>query len=260
MKVLVIPDVHLKTKIFDNAEKLLKAQHVDKTVFLGDFVDDWGQENNIGLYNKTFDRLLRYCGEHDSLICWGNHDMSYVWGKLESGYSYMARQTVQERIREVEKELNGNYYSPDYIQRTAYIHRIDRIVFCHGGLTGGFVADHLQGITETCNKKVNDIDIDDVITVINSMGPISLWENNSPLWARPNWAYNDEVYKGKINGQPIFQVVGHTPIAAPIKYDTDGFGYVVCDTFSTDHKGKPIGSQEYIIIDTETADYKAIKP
>ena len=41
-RVLVIPDVHLKPWIFDEAEKVDKNSYED-IVVLGDLVDDWGK-------------------------------------------------------------------------------------------------------------------------------------------------------------------------------------------------------------------------
>ena len=53
-KVFVIPDVHLKPWMFDKAEELLSRSEYDKIVCLGDLVDDWDQEKNLGLYSETF--------------------------------------------------------------------------------------------------------------------------------------------------------------------------------------------------------------
>ena len=49
MKILVIPDVHLKPWIFDKAEELMNKYHLDNVVFIGDLVDDWNQDCNIFL-------------------------------------------------------------------------------------------------------------------------------------------------------------------------------------------------------------------
>lgn len=44
MRVLVIPDIHLKTWIFDCAEDILKDGKADRAVCLMDIPDDWGME------------------------------------------------------------------------------------------------------------------------------------------------------------------------------------------------------------------------
>ena len=53
MKVLVIPDVHLKPWMFDRAAELLKDGAADRAVCLMDIPDDWRQEFNLDLYVQT---------------------------------------------------------------------------------------------------------------------------------------------------------------------------------------------------------------
>ena len=50
MKVLVIPDVHLKPWMFDRASELMKSEKADQAVCLTDIPDDWNQELNLDLY------------------------------------------------------------------------------------------------------------------------------------------------------------------------------------------------------------------
>lgn len=53
----------------------------------------------------------------------------------------------------------------------------------------------------------------------------------------------------------ILQVVGHTPVE-----EIDRLGNVIsCDLFSTYRTGDPIGTQEFLLIDTVTWEYKGIK-
>ena len=60
MKVLVIPDVHLKPWMFDRATEIMKSGVAEKAVCLMDIPDDWGQEYNLGLYEDTFDAAIRF--------------------------------------------------------------------------------------------------------------------------------------------------------------------------------------------------------
>ena len=53
MRVLVIPDIHLKTWIFDRAEKILKDGKADRAVCLMDIPDDWNMEFQIEQYIET---------------------------------------------------------------------------------------------------------------------------------------------------------------------------------------------------------------
>ena len=69
-----------KLWMFDQAEELLSRSEYDKIVCLGDLVDDWDQEKNLGLYSETFDALERFINRHPNfLLCYGNHDVSYIW-------------------------------------------------------------------------------------------------------------------------------------------------------------------------------------
>jgi hypothetical protein len=60
MKVLVIPDVHLKPWIFHRASELMQAIEVNKAVCLMDIADDFGQQFNIDLYIQTYDAAIRF--------------------------------------------------------------------------------------------------------------------------------------------------------------------------------------------------------
>ncbi|MBQ6407000.1 MAG: metallophosphoesterase, partial [Butyrivibrio sp.] len=125
-RVLVIPDVHLKPWIFDEADKVDKSSYED-IVVLGDLVDDWGKGNDLGAYEETLNRAAEFGKEHgESLWCYGNHDVSYLWDTMESGYSVQARLTAIEGITKLERILEDRY---------KFVHRIDNVLFSHAGVT-----------------------------------------------------------------------------------------------------------------------------
>jgi hypothetical protein len=236
LKILVIPDVHLKPWMFDRASEILNSGAAEKAVCLMDIPDDWGQEYNLGLYEETFDAAIRFQKEFpETLWCYGNHDLSYEWLQYESGFSSVAIPVVQKKLSELRREL------PDRSQM-AYIHRIDDVLFLHGGLTHAFVKYY-----------ANDVDYDDtdaVIEKINLLGRNEMWDDASPLWFRPQF-YNEKMYKE----EDLLQVVGHTPVM-----QIDRLGNMLsCDLFSTYSTGDPIGTQEYLLIDTATWEYEGIK-
>ena len=153
MKVLVIPDIHLKTWIFDRAETILKAGKADRVVCLMDMPDDWDMEFQIERYKETFDRAITFAADHpDTLWCYGNHDVSYPWGRLETGYSPYAERTVMAKLEELENSLQD----PSQIN---IMHRIDKVLFSHGGLTTEFV--------KWLNEDLLDADIDEVIALFD---------------------------------------------------------------------------------------------
>lgn len=236
MKILVIPDAHLKPWMFDRAKEIMDTGAAEKALCLMDIPDDWGQEYNLGLYEETFDAAIRFQKAYpDTLWCYGNHDLSYEWLQYESGFSSMAIPVVQKKLSELRRAL------PDRNQ-LAYIHRIDDVLFVHGGLTHAFVKYYASDVEYD--------DADAVVEKINCLGRDEMWDDASPLWLRPQYYY-EKMYRES----NILQVVGHTPVE-----EIDRIGNVIsCDLFSTYRTGDPIGTEEFLLIDTETWKYKGIK-
>ena len=231
-RVLVIPDVHLKPWIFDEADKVDKSSYED-IVVLGDLVDDWGKGNDLGAYEETLNRAAEFGKEHgESLWCYGNHDVSYLWDAMESGYSVQARLTAIEGITKLERILEDRY---------KFVHRIDNVLFSHAGVTETFVL-HSCGYHEK--------EIDDILAKINRMGKQELWRDSSPIWARPQ----ADFYR-MFRDDLFYQVVGHTPVEEPL----DACGVLTLDLFSTYSNGEPYGNQKLYIVDTLTRKFVEAK-
>ena len=236
MRILVIPDIHLKTWIFDRAEAIMKSGKADRAVCLMDMPDDWGMEFQLDRYNAIFDRAISFASDHpDTLWCYGNHDVSYPWGKLETGYSPYAESTVISKLDELEHSLND----PSQI---AIMNRVDNVLFSHGGLTTEYI--------KWFDIKLLDADIDTVVKAVNEAPVDYLWNDESPLWLRPQnkirEAFKSELYK---------QVVGHTPVKKIFERD----GIISTDVFSTYSDGTQIGESAMIVIDSETGLFEKIK-
>lgn len=235
MKVLIIPDVHLKPWMFERATEIMKKSVADKVVCLMDIADDWGKEFEFELYENSYNAAIEFAKEYpDSLWCYGNHDLSYVWDMPETGYSPMMGSIVKRRLAILEETLLDK-------GQLAYLHRIDDVVFCHGGLTDYFVRLYTKA------SQYNNID--DVIKTINSLGEREIWEDASPVWYRPQH-YNGKMYKPR----KLLQVVGHTPVEKTLKQKN----VISTDTFST-YFDEPIGVQMFSIIDTKTWETECIK-
>lgn len=235
MRVLVIPDIHLKTWIFDCAEDILKDGKADRAVCLMDIPDDWGMEFQVARYKETYDRVIAFAKAYpDTLWCIGNHDISYVWGKLESGYSPYAESTVLSKFKEFENVLEGS-------GQLAFMHRIDNVLFSHGGLTTEFV--------RWLDDQLLDADIDDVLAAVNEAPQDYLWNDESPLWLRPPYN-NRDIFRN----DTYTQVVGHTPVENIFERD----GVISTDVFSTYRDGRQIGESAMIVIDTKTGRYDKI--
>ncbi len=238
MRILIIPDIHLKPHIFDMAEAV-PTNRYDAIGCLGDIADDW--EADISDYEATYKRALNFAREHKNNIfwCYGNHDISYIFSHshgiklLESGYNYMATQ-ITEFFLEQLKEILG-----DNLQ---VIHRIDSTLISHAGLTekyARFIMDDVGGTIDDIIHKVN--------VQVNPKNIKDLWNEFSPIWARPQYDKRIRMYKD------FCQIVGHTPVNRAFL----DCNVLTLDTFSTDHQGIPIGDSTLYIVDTETFTYQA---
>ena len=236
MKVLVIPDVHLKPQMFLRAVELMKEYKPGRAVCLMDLPDDWGKEFDIGLYEQTYNAAIAFARVFpNTLWCWGNHDISYVWGKLESGYSPYAESRVITKLEQLRANLKDE-------RNLAFVHRIDNVLFSHGGVLEDYV------VSRFAEEDMGDADF--VTEIINSYGERALWRDDSPLWARPQFTGEHLYGEGR-----LLQVVGHTPMKAI----TQTGSLISCDVFSTGRDGTPYGSGEYLLLDTETWEWRGIR-
>ena len=230
MKILIIPDVHLKPHIIDEAAQCMCSGNYDIAVFLGDFVDDWEQQRNIKAYNDTFDALDEFLRQYpDTLICYGNHDLSYVWEELETGYSAYAHDTVLTRLHEIYKNHGTS--------RWKIVHKIDDVLFSHAGITVEFLK----------KNRLSKKSTDEIAAKINEMGKDKLWHDPSPIWARPgNYTFHNA----------CLQVVGHTPVSQPTYYQSQRL--LVADNYSTYSTGKAIGTKQMVWVDTKSLEMGVI--
>ncbi|MBE5924228.1 MAG: hypothetical protein E7271_07160 [Lachnospiraceae bacterium] len=232
-KVLVIPDVHLKPWIFDQAVEIMVNTDCERAVCVGDVVDDWDKQKDVRLYEKTLDKMLDFARRYpDTLWCMGNHDLSYLWEQYDHpGYSVMAADMVVSKF-EMLKDIAT---LPEYV---GIIHRLDNTIFSHAGLCKDFVLTQL-------GEMMGDIDC--MLDTINGYGVEELWENNSPIWVRPQYG---RLTNG-LYSEGLLQVVGHTPVMEILVED----GIITVDTFSTYPNGRPLGNQVLCWIDTVSKEY-----
>lgn len=225
-KVLVIPDVHLKPLIFDKAEKILESGQADFAVQLGDMFDDWGEEFNYSLYDRTVKRAIDFHEKFPkTLWCMGNHDFGYYlpeYGRRETGHSIMQEDSMATNLA-IMAEAG--------IEQKV-IHVVDNVIFSHAGLTDEYAA--LMTLDGTAYEMGDYIEV-----LVNQSEPDSLWEQYSPIWARPQ-------HTGEIMFSDKMQVVGHTPM----KNITFENNILSTDVFSTYSNGAPIGSRRFVIVDT----------
>ena len=208
----------------------------DMAVCLMDIPDDWNMEFQTELYSETYDRAITFAKEFpDTLWCYGNHDISYLWGKLETGYSPYAESTVIGKLGLLRHTLKD-------ASQMAFVHRIGNVLFSHGGLSEDFV--------RSLDMKLLDADVDEVLAAVNNAYRDRLWNDDSPLWLRPQYRevepFRKEVYR---------QVVGHTPVDRIFEKDN----IISTDVFSTYRDGTQIGESAMVVIDTDSAEYEKIE-
>lgn len=233
MKILVIPDVHLRSGMFTCAAEKLDAGLVDKAICLMDLPDDWGRQSYLNLYEDVYAAALSFCEKYpNTLWCKGNHDMSYIWKKMESGFSAMAIPIVINGMNKLERAAGENMQ---------FVHRVDNVLFSHGGIMQDFVRDYV-GDTDYHN-------VDKVVERINGFDCGALWNDYSPLWYRPN-KKAFPLYKKST----FLQVVGHTPVT---KLEISK-GVLICDTFSTYSNGDPVGPTDFVIVDTVDKTFETV--
>jgi hypothetical protein len=74
MKTLIIPDLHHHV---ENAERWIASKSADRVVFLGDYVDDFG--DNVSDARKTAEWLRRRIETTQDVFLLGNHDAPYLF-------------------------------------------------------------------------------------------------------------------------------------------------------------------------------------
>ena len=69
MKVLVIPDIHLKPFMFKQAAELMERGIAQRVVCLMDIPDDWDKQFNILFYEETYEEAIRFAKKYPDLDC-----------------------------------------------------------------------------------------------------------------------------------------------------------------------------------------------
>lgn len=227
-KVLIIPDVHLKPWIFSKAVDIMENTDCENAVILGDIVDDWGCENNYDLYEETLNVAISFAKRYPySYWCYGNHDLSYIWSQYDhTGFSILAYDMICDKFEELKDALSPH-------ENIGIIHRLNNTLFSHAGLSRTFVEKQLPQVVD---------DIDYIIETINKYGYAELWNDDSPIWVRPQYGKLEiEMYPDN-----LLQVVGHTPVKDVLVQKN----LITVDTFSTTRNGIPIGNEKFIWVDT----------
>ena len=244
LEILVIPDVHLKPYIFDRAEKILESGQASYAVCLGDYVDEWECDNKLDMYQEIFDRMKAFKQKFpETVFLIGNHDFAYLYPEYGcSGHSRQAEPLVRQSLGSL-RWLCGEH-------KVAV--RLGKVLFSHAGITASYLNENYATTRRQFNNPKEKFGfhhtgefIDYVINDMNiclrsEQGHNVLWNNNSPLWARPQHTAEPMFDEGYL------QVVGHTPTKKIEQIDN----VVSTDAFSlySWYPFPPFGEEKFIIV------------
>ena len=112
MKYLILPDIHNRWEI---AEKIIKSVKPDKTIFLGDYFDDFG--DNPHIIADVADWFHHSVNQKDRIHLCGNHDLHY-WFKDNkdmpcSGYEQFKSITINDFVTKQDWEKLKFFYILD---------------------------------------------------------------------------------------------------------------------------------------------------
>lgn len=241
-RVLVIPDIHLKSEIFDRAEKILEDGKADFAIQLGDIFDDWDMQFAIAFYQKTAQRAIAFQKKFpNTLWCMGNHDFGYYYpeyGRRETGHSKLMEQEMTKLLQEM--KATG-------IQQET-VHVVDRVIFSHAGVTESWIDRQKRLVTYPADGWVG---IGDMLRLARNASQDELWRENSPIWARPQLTQHST---GLWWPERYMQVVGHTPVKG-ITFENN---LLSTDVFSTYSNGAPIGDDRFVVVDAEKQSWECV--
>lgn len=239
-RVLVIPDIHLKYEIFDRAEKILDSGQADFAVQLGDMFDDWDMQFAVAFYQKTAKRAIEFQKKFPkTLWCMGNHDFGYYkleYGRRETGHSKFTEQEMEKLLQ----EMRGSGIDQKIV------HVVNTVVFSHAGITESWIDRQKRLISYPADGFVG---IGDMLKLADNATLDELWQDNSPIWARPQ----DERLK-LWWPERYMQVVGHTPVKG-ITFENN---LLSTDVFSTYSNGASIGDSRFVVVDTERQEWSCV--
>lgn len=204
MKTLAIGDIHAKSWIFYEVAEVL--DFYDKIVFVGDYVDNWGSGaiKSIASWKTLYMFMQSNPGKVHAVI--GNHDYAYIHPEIagrSSGWDPMTFSLLN---------TPENKFLKDWLLTLPVTLELDGVTFSHAG------------VTDQWNGR-EDIP--------------SLWNDASPIWARPRQ------FGGNVTYKQIPQVIGHNPSQEIWNPEP----HVWCiDTFSEHQDNSPIGDRSLLEI------------
>lgn len=228
-------------------DRMIERYGAGRVVLLGDSCDEWSATDESFMDELCFfaDWVedARGAGVQVDLLL-GNHDFQYLLGDEGPGTRVSLMKEVKEALLEMEPAIAAT---------------VDGFLLTHGGLTGDWVDEFLDGPIDAEQAK------DQLNTLYESGDPFD-WINLSMCgpgrggWEIPGplWTDRFELLEDPAIG--FGQIVGHTPVGTcefwPSALDPEGRssdgesgGQWFCDTFSLTARLWPIGDGSMLLVE-----------
>lgn len=233
MKTVIIGDIHAKSYIIEQVEKILKNNL--SVVLVGDYVDDWittPRQNKWVI--KELIRLKKQFTNQLTLLI-GNHDLSEAFG-LEyhdlrcAGFNSEISEEVSSDIRWLIEK--------GWLQVAT---RVNGYLVSHAGFTDGwFISLTDSDVEHLLNQMTHSS-----LKRLNMCGP---GRGGGDEYSGPLWTSKDELVDSCNMCEPR-QIVGHTPVQSCTHVRSDEIDIWFIDTFSTYINGRNIGDETVLLVD-----------
>ena len=239
-RILVIPDVH--GRVFWKAPVRKYASQVDRIVFLGDYLDPYGDEDKKTKADDIYQNLmeiieLKRRNMDKVVLLKGNHDQHY-YSKRFDEQAGGTRQDLHHWAK-----YHHTFAENKELFKIAYSERVNALpyLFSHAGLTSYWLKKvnkhvwnlderHLSVSDPSVIERINQLDDEgkgqDMLSVIGSSRSWFGEKTGSVLWA--------DVGEHNMHNEPhaygldqVFQVFGHTRLRPGYdKIESDHFAMI----------------------------------
>lgn len=235
---LFVGDLHLQAKlILSLVEKAIEKHNVERVIFMGDYVDQWNQNDNDQLYideltllNKFRKKLIKK-GKVEPVFLIGNHDMPYLIGICEyySVYDTKTFDEVHDLLLQLQPQIAYKFDDGAVASHAGYVYEnLSEVPDWH-------FKPWLYGYTDESIKLQMQI----------GMTRGGNYSYGGVLWADFNEFERCSLKIGR-------QIVGHTPqkTITNVRYANslnDNVNCICVDTFSLNQFYNPIGDGSMLL-------------
>ena len=221
-KALVIGDTHLQFKsILPLLKDCITKYKPNRLIFVGDYTDQWGAQNNTDLYREEMSLLYTFKSEMatqniEVTYLIGNHDAAYLTGHIQ-------------------------HYSTPHLKTQSFIRRALKFMNAQIATTSnGYMISHAGFAGNRLKPEYTKTSPIRVLSALEHKQPTI---PTSCLWLRPEeLAENPSIHYPK-------QIFGHTPTQTI----NPNVNNINIDTFSLTSDFKQIGDGSILLLENNKA-------